>query len=651
MLARRANRSITYLLLLTTILQSGCGLPFRLPPGRHDTQRSYHDSVGLKIEYPQVSAVTQKGSPAFGATSTLQPHALEDPSQLPTQDLTLEEAIAQAVQNSPVVRSLGGTLISTPQFTFTAYDPALAHSNPLFGVEAALAAFDAQYRGQLFWTKVDLPNNVEGFGQEFFRAVLQETNASYVNEISKQTAQGGSFAVRQIVNYNRSNRPFRQFASEFNGFLEAEWRQPLMQGAGTEFNRIAGPNSPVGQYNGVLIARINEDISLADFEAGVTSMVADVENAYWNLYQAYRLLETVLRGRESALQTFQYQQVRVKAGAGRRDEEAQAQSQFFQFQAQVQNALAGPTGLYAAEQQLRYLIGMAATDGQLLKPVSPPTDMRIVFDWDSALGQALTRRVEIRRQKWNIQRRELELVAARLNRRPRLDFLGQYRWRGLGDNLIGPELGGIDNLYGSILGGQFQEWQAGMELSFPVGLRTASAAVAHAKLNVARERSLLNETELRISHDLSSAAREVERAFTLLETNYQRWQADLEQVEILQRRYRDGTDNINFFLQAQRQVVLSEADFYRALTEYNLAIRDLHFQKGTLLAYNQVLLSEAAWAPKAYRDAYERGRFFKPRVKPQQVDTPRSISVGEFNPAEPQATQGDSRFAETTAAE
>ena len=54
-----------------------------------------------------------------------------------------------------------------------------------------------------------------------------------------------------------------------------------MQGAGTTYNRNAGPNGVVGQYNGVLIARINTDISLADFENGVIRLVNDVETAYW----------------------------------------------------------------------------------------------------------------------------------------------------------------------------------------------------------------------------------------------------------------------------------------------------------------------------------------------------------------------------------
>ena len=451
----------------------GCGIT---KPGPRDTTASYHDRYAMRIDYPEVSQYgSQVGATAKAAAAPL---SLEDPSTVPKIELTLEEAIHRAVRNSPIVRSLNSNVGVLPQGSQSIYNPSLAHASA-GGTEAALAAFDAQYSQQLFWSKTDRPNNVDtgGFTSAFTPVVTTGTNATFSNELRKQTAQGASFALRHVVNYVSSNQPFRAFPSDFVGWLEAEWRQPLMQGAGTEFNRIAGPNSQPFQYNGVLIGRINEDVALADFENSVIALVADVESAYWDLMSAYRILEVNVKGRESALKTYQYQQVRLEVGTGRKDEEAQAKSQYYQFQALVESSLGSQQGLYAAEQNLRYLIGMPASDGSLIMPTTEPVDMKVVYDWSSALGQALQRRVEIRRQRYQVKRREMELYAARLNRRPRLDFLGSYRWRGLGDNLIGDtDNGPLDNLYASITDGDYQEWQAGFEMNFPVGLRTASLA-------------------------------------------------------------------------------------------------------------------------------------------------------------------------------
>ena len=611
---------------------AGCGF-FRhaIPSGPHDTKASYHDEYGLNISYPDLDSIESKSRSE--AASIPKPFSFQDPAELPALDLSLHDAIKEALSNRPVLRRAGAIVNArvTPQGVTTKFDPGITAASAQ-GTEAALSAFDAQYRQQLSWSKSDTPrNSLQAFGQP---SVLEADSAVFNGELSKTTATGASFALRHIANYRKSNQgvgddfDFRLFPSAFTGWLEAEWRQPLMQGAGTEFNRIAGPNARVGQYNGVLIARINEDVSLADFENAVIQMVADVEQAYWNLVTAYRLLDTIVKAREAALQTWQIQKARLEVGTGRADDEAQARSQYYQFDAQVKTALAGQGGLYESEQELRYLIGLQATDGSLIKPTSKLTDAKIIFDWNSALSQALGRRVEIRQQKLQVQRRELELTAAKMNYRPRLDFLGQYRYQGIGDHLV-------PGFYEDLFDGNYQEWQAGIELSYPVGFRAAGSAVAHAKLSVRRERAILEQTEYQISHLLSTAARDLETRHELMETNYNRLQSDLNQVDVLRIRYQQGSDSINFLLQAQRQVVNSASDFYRSLSAYNLAIRNFHREKGSLLAYNQVALAENDWEAGAKKSAHRVGRHLTPRSKFNPVDQPMAHP---FNPSEIQST-------------
>ncbi len=282
-------------------------------------------------------------------------------------------------------------------------------------------------------------------------------------------------------------------------------------------------------------------------------------------------------------------------------------------------------------------MGMPPTDGRLIKPIDKPVLAEVDFDWYSAVGDALVHRVEIRRQKWLIKRRELELLAARLNRRGRLDAVTAYRWRGLGDHLIGSRdpNNQFESLFQNITEGNFQEWQAGLEWQYNIGLRRASAAQQNAQLNLARENSVLRETELRIIHDLSIASRAISRSYLQVQNNYNRVAADEQQVEVLRNRYEKGLININFLLQAQQQLSSSTAAYYRSLVDYTLAIRDFHQQKGSLLAYNQVQLSEAGYSPGALRDAYERGRHFTPRDAGAEIRVdPYTLSNGGYNPAQ-----------------
>ena len=596
---------------------------------------SYYKSVSTEIEYPSVkSCLTAE------VVSTPAPLAMENPADIVTRDIQLDEVIRLALQNSDILRSLGGSIVQAPAGVVTNFDPAITETNPLGGVEAALSAFDAQVTSQLYWQKNNRPNNiaVNPVLQQFQVFSTEQTAAVFNYEIAKRTATGARFAARNVVNYDLTNTPNRLFNSAYTGWLEAEYRQPLMRGAGVDFNRIAGPNSTVGQYNGVLIARINTDISLADFEQGIITFINDVETAYWELYFAYHDLEARVAGRNSSLLTWQRVKALQNVGARGSDAaaEAQARSQYYNFDVQVKDALSGRAGLYANEQNLRYLMGLPASDGSLLKPISQPMEGEVILDWNSSLNDALVRRVEIRRQKWNIKRRELEVIAARHNRLPTLDFLSQYRYRGLGDTLIGPRdpNNQFDSLYQNIFEGNFQEWQAGLELAYPVGMRQAGAALANARWNLARETARLREQELRISHDLSNSARQVSRSFQLVLSNYNRQDSDRLQVEALQTRYEGGLDNINFLLQAQQQLATSQSAYFRSLTDYQLALRDFHREKGSLLNYNQVGMSEGAWPGAAYQDAYERGRFFAPRANPSAVDMPGPLSSGGFDPTQ-----------------
>ena len=108
------------------------------------------------------------------------------------------------------------------------------------------------------------------------------------------------------------------------------------------YNRIAGPYNPftptatglnTPAFDGVMLARINVDISLADFEGGVRNLMFDVENAYWELYFSYRALEASKAGRDSALQTWQKIHALYMVGArgGEAEKEAQSRAQYFLF--------------------------------------------------------------------------------------------------------------------------------------------------------------------------------------------------------------------------------------------------------------------------------------------------------------------------------
>src|SRR6056297_3500121 len=142
---RRRRRGMVAAMLLSTTIQTlgGCGIFQRIPDGPHDTKTSYHSDYAMRIEYPEVA---ECATPTVAAARTASaPVALADPAKIPALEMTLSEAVQRAVADSPILRRLGSNALVSPQTVGTVYDPALAHADPLSGVEAALAAFDAQY--------------------------------------------------------------------------------------------------------------------------------------------------------------------------------------------------------------------------------------------------------------------------------------------------------------------------------------------------------------------------------------------------------------------------------------------------------------------------------------------------------------------------
>jgi outer membrane protein TolC len=591
-------------------------------------------AAATRIEYPELDCPS---SPNLGA---IRPISLTYDTQPEYHNLTLEETVRTALANSKVFRDLGGVLLRTPASTRTTLDPASFETDPRFGVQAALSNFDATWASSLYYEKNDRALNNVFFGGGT-RTLLQDT-ATFQSQIAKHTPYGTDYAIRHYINYDANNAPGNAFPSAWQANFELSARQSLLKGGGLDFNRIAGASKIPGLYNGVLIARANTDISIADFELAVRDFVADVENTYWDLYFAYRDLDAKIAARNSALQTWRRFAALREIGriGGEADKEAEAREQFYRFQEDVENALAGRLvdgtrtsngsnagtfrasgGVQVVERRLRFLIGLPITDGQLLRPVDEPPRAMIVFDWDLSLGEGLTKRTELRRQKWMVKRREMELLASRNYLLPQLDAVAQYRIRGLGDDLLTVPRGNntFDSAYQNLTGGDFQEWQFGGELSFPFGNRQGHAAVRNAEFLLAREQAVLKEQENRVIHDLSNAMAESERAYRIVQTVYNRRIAAKDRLRALEAAFESDNAPLNLVLDAQRRLLAAESHYYDSLVDYGLSIRNMHFEKGTLLEYLGVALAEGPWPEIAIRDGEERQALRTPaRISPEQ---------------------------------
>ena len=243
----------------------------------------------------------------------------------------------------------------------------------------------------------------------------------------------------------------------------------------------------------------------------------------------------------------------------------------------------------------------------------------------------------LRRQRWVVKARELELEASHNFLRPNLDFVGRYGMRGFGRNLLDTNRSpgdSFDSVYRSLVNGDYPEWQVGLEFSMPIGFRDAHAGVRNAELGVTQARAILREQELQVLNNLTGAVDQVGRAFLVLQTSINRAIAAKDQLKSLRAAYEADKAELFVVLDAHRRYAEALSGYYQARVEYALAIRNVYFEKGSLLEYCDIALAEGSWPIKAYSDAAQRERL---RGRSRRIDftlrRPPIVSQGPSQPA------------------
>lgn len=586
-----------------------------------DKELEYYDDVATKIEYPAVYEETPEEITFSG-----KPRTLVDRSQDEIWDLPLMDAVHLGLANSEVIRvngtlgTNGNSLLTNPDNTPTIFDPAIQETNVLLGgargVEAALSAFDTTFTANMLWGRSEQVQNSPFFGGTPGGTLTQETG-QFQSSLAKNFANGGQFSVNHNWNYTGSNSTSQLFPSNYAGNLGLSYRQPLLAGAGVEYTRIAGPigtsfSGITGVSQGVVIARINNDQALADFERNVRNLISDIEESYWQLYLAYRLYDTQVVARNSALRSWREAHAKLEAGGTRNfkpADEAQAKDRLFETQALVQ---ATRSDIYTAESRFRRLVGLPVNDGKIIRPIDDPIAAEFSPDWSMCLTEALVHRVELRKQKWSIKSLELQRLAATSLTKPRFDLISSYQVNGFGDQLLsqsnndGITSQGLHSAYGNLMSNNQDSWTVGWQFSMPLGFRSAHAQVENLEFRLSKARSLLQAQEMDVSQELAITFQDLTKNYATAQSNFNRWRAARRRVELFDAEVQAGTTTLDTLLRAQSSLAQAETEYYRSLVAYNIAIKNLHKWKGTLLKHNNIHLMEGEWNPIAYQQALRK---------------------------------------------
>lgn len=355
------------LLVCALVAATGCHptQPFYL---KEDGDLSHYLGKATQLEIPDANL-----APLGEVEHSDKPLTLSNPEFKEFWDLTLEDCISIAMNNSKIIRgglaarlqqgqlfagTQEGNLVGQPRQFGTMYNPAIVETNPgqtigsvsnflqtpggsglngptvdgglngnvRQGVEAALSEFDAQLsisgspNGAL-WNITDRPQNVTP-GFTGFPQSLNLRNGGLQAQVGKRTAEGTTYFFRSITNFDKGNQrgTFQALNSFYTQLIEVEARQPLLRGRGSQVNRMP-----------IILARIGADIEIAGLQEQLMFMMNNVEIRYWDLFLAYRNLETAKVGRDSTLVTWRIVYDKYINDVEPVQAEAQAREQYFAF--------------------------------------------------------------------------------------------------------------------------------------------------------------------------------------------------------------------------------------------------------------------------------------------------------------------------------
>ena len=581
-------------------LLAGCSLfsaGNSLPPSA-DT---YYEQLSRRI-------VTTETSPAVGLDLTAEPREVIPPEDAETRELTLAEAIRLAMHDNVIVHDSGqflsssNPLLSSPDHVASVFDVAIQESGGAWGgggIEAARAAFDPYFSGGASYGANSLIQNYRFLSGGLTPGdVLQENSGLLTSRIEKRLQTGGTLTLRHDWSFLSNNVPNRLLDSSYTGILRAEVRQPLLAAAGTKFTQVAGPPGsgtalPVNQ--GIVIAKLNRDISAAEFETRIQTLVRQVQEEYWTLSLAYSVYDSESLARDRMQEIWQRLQSRFSSGlsgAGAA-EEALARKRFYEQEAATRSALAD---LYEADARLRRMLGLPPDGRELLKPVDEPVTAVYEAEWLPDLSDALSRRVELRRQQENIRSLTLQLEAARSLKLPRVDVIAGTQLNGFGNH----PFTGSANAYGTLLSGEQTGWDVGLEVQMPFGQRQARAQVRNLELRLSKARAVLAAQEVEIRHELAHTHRELGRWKERMALLRSGKRAASDYLTAVTAEYDSGRARLDDRLSAEIDRARAEAEWYRSVIRYNLSLVRLHFRKGTLLEASQIQLAEGAWDAESY---------------------------------------------------
>lgn len=396
---------------------------------------------------------------------------------------------------------------------------------------------------------------------------FDQRNQSLSFDASTNLVTGGSIDM----NYNPSRYSVNQDLAEgflFNpawmGGLSFTVTQPLLKNAGIGINKTF---IKVAQNNAVVEQHI--------FRDRVLTVIASVEQNYWELVFAKENVKVAQAALKAAEELLAANRLKAKAGVMSIVDVLQAEAA---VASRVEQVLVAEKAIRDEEDQLRTLLNPGEAElrkNVRLTPIDAPITYLETLSLEEAIETAIEQRPEIVQAKKHIESSELNKQFARNQLLPTLSFQGTMGLTGLG--------GDYSESFMRNFSGNFYNYGAGLVFSYPLGNRSAISTYTKRRLEAKNAEIALASVRNQIILGIREAVRRVQTDFKRIETTRSARILAEKQLQTEQERLRVGLSATRFVLDFQRDLATAQGNELRAIIDYNKALSNLARHKATTL--------------------------------------------------------------------
>jgi HAE1 family hydrophobic/amphiphilic exporter-1 len=339
----------------------------------------------------------------------------------------------------------------------------------------------------------------------------------------------------------------------------------------------------------------------AQFRQQAIEVIAQVEQAYWDLVFALRNLSVQIDAVKQARTQLESNQRLVDKGVLAPIDVVAATTQITTFE---QNVYTAQESVTRAENNLKTLMLPDRASDVWARAITPVSEVSLdtpKIGLEIALTEAMKNRPEINQLETTAEINQIDQRYFRNQTKPQIDLVGSYSTQGLAGTVTprGEDLGVPENFRGgyitslrNLIGQDYPTYRVGVTIGLPWGNTVAKANLGRTLVEGTRIGNQRAQTEQIIEAEVRNAMQALKSGEARLASALATRQSAEQLYASEQRQFQAGTTTLFLVLQRQTELLSARSRELQAQTDLNKAISEFQRATGTTLSANNVTVSQ-----------------------------------------------------------